>query len=52
MWEVLKVNVHPACPDHLVITDEIEDLDINDINGITTAPIIQRNRWPNISPHT
>lgn len=39
MCEVLKVNVHPGHPDHLVITDEIEDLDINDINGITTAPL-------------
>ncbi|CAB4016525.1 Hypothetical predicted protein [Paramuricea clavata] len=39
MCEVLKVNVHPVHPDHLVITDEIEDLDINDINGITTAPL-------------
>ena len=39
MCEVLKVNVHPVHSDYLVITDEIEVLDIDGINGITKAPL-------------
>ena len=40
MCEVLKVNVHPVHLDYLVITEETEDLDINDINGVTTVPLL------------
>ena len=40
MCEVLKANVHPVHLDYSVITEETEDLDINDINGVTTVPLL------------
>lgn len=39
MCKVLKVKIHPIHSDCLVITEDMEDLDINDISEISTAPL-------------
>ena len=40
MCEVLKIYVHPVHSNYFVITEETEDLDIDDINGVTTVPML------------
>ena len=39
MCEIVKIHIHPVHHNRLVITEQLEDLDINLITGISTAPL-------------
>ncbi len=42
MCEILQIYVHPVDCNCLVITELVEDLDINHITGINTAPLMYK----------
>ena len=39
MCDVIKVRSHPTRPEYLVITDEMEEIEINSIGGVVSAPL-------------
>ena len=48
MCDVIKVHTFPTCPESWIITDEMEEIEINSIGDIVSAAInIQINKWPN-----
>jgi hypothetical protein len=48
MCDVRKVHTHPIRPECWVISDEMEEIEINSIGMIVSAPLnIQTDQWPN-----
>ena len=42
MCEIVKIHIHPIHHNHLVMTEQVEDLDINHITGVSTAPLMYK----------
>ena len=39
MCDLIKVRSHPTRPEYLIITDEMEEIEINSIGGVVSAPL-------------
>ena len=42
MCEIVKIHINPIHHNHLVMTEQVEDLDINHITGVSTAPLMYK----------
>ena len=52
MCDIIKVHTHPARPECWVITEEIEELQIDSIVGIVSAPLTFKETNGQIVPLT